>query len=152
MKTIKEALNWSGSGATLSMFVVGGAEPAPELAMAFGAIRPLRVRMYELEDEATVLGGRRVTEYDAEFRDVPKELDGYLLACMHEATESGSEVVWFGFEGSFSFEFFLDGAIASQIYALEDSSGAVVATDEVLRSDPWRERIIQSRDRALPSK
>lgn len=149
MTTIKEALKWSGSGATLSMFVIGRPNAAPELEMSSGQSRPQQVLMYKLEDEAGILSGRQVIEYDAKFSDVPIELDRYLISCLHEALSRGGEVAWFAFEGSFDFDFLLAGDVASQIYALADAAGVVVATDDVLSSETWRKRVVQARDCVL---
>jgi hypothetical protein len=116
MRTIADAIAWSGSGATLSMFVVskgGSLLDPPALSLE---IVPTRTRTYILDDEDNVLGGRRVVEYDLAFAEVPSKLDVLLTGCLHAARASGAEVAWFGFEGSFDFGCLLTAEIANQIY------------------------------------
>jgi hypothetical protein len=148
MSTIEDALTWSGSGLTLSMFLVHQS-PVTECAMSHGSNRPKRVRRYELEDLDGVLRGRRVLEWDADFERMPARLDEYLTACLQEAREAGAEIAWFGFEGSFDFKFLLAGDIASQIYAVADDEGVSIATDAILRSDAWKSRVLRARQRTL---
>ena len=69
MRTIADSLAWSGSGATLSMFVVsksGAHLDPPALSLE---PQPNRTGTYILDDEDHVLGGRRVVEYDFAFAD-----------------------------------------------------------------------------------
>lgn len=150
MGTVTDALLWSGSGATLSLFLIAKSELVPQLELSWKEYRPTRVRTYSLEDAAGVLGGRRVIEYDAVFDKLPPDLDRYLTCCLHEAMSHSAEAAWFGFEGSFDFECLLAPEIAPQIYALADSEGVAVAVEgDVLGSDAWRERVVEARNRIM---
>lgn len=149
MSTIEEALSWSGSGATLSLFMVHGPGAAAACKMSHGRACPKRIRSYELEDIARVLGDRRVLECDAEFDQVPDGLHAYLTACLEEARERGAEIAWFGFEGSFDFDFLLAGEVASQIYALADGEGISIATDDSITSAAWKTRVLEARERLV---
>lgn len=150
MGTLTDALLWSGSGATLSLFLITASELVPRLELSWKEYRPTRIRTYSLEDEAGVLGGRRVIEYDALFNKLPPNLDRYLTSCLYEAMSQGAEAAWFGFEGSFDFEYLLAPEIALQIYALADSAGVAVAVEgDVLGSDAWRERVVEARNRIM---
>jgi hypothetical protein len=150
MRTVTDALLWSGSGATLSLFLITKSELVPRLELSWKEYRPTRVRTYSLEDAAGLLGGRRVIEYDAVFDTLPPDLDRYLTSCLCEAMSHGAEAAWFGFEGSFDFEYLLAPEIAPQIYALADSAGVAVAVEgDVLGSDAWRERVGEARNRIM---
>lgn len=149
MSTIEEALRWSGSGATLSLFLIYGPGAAVVCEMSHGQVCPKRVRSYELEDLAGVLGDRRVLECDAEFDRVPDALQAYLAACLEEARRRGAEIAWFAFEGSFDFEFLLTAEVASQIYALADKEGVSIATDDSITSAAWKTRVLQARERVV---
>lgn len=140
---------WSGSGVTLSMFLVLRSGVVPELELSFANCRPRDVSTYDLEDVANVLSGRRVLEYDARFDEVPADLEGYLYFCLCEAMMHCAEVAWFGFEGSFDFEFLLSPEIAPQIYAIADVEGIAIATDDRLSSTSWEELIVHARQRLL---
>ena len=146
--TIADALAWSGSGATLSMFVVSKCSSlldptAPSLEPV-----PIRTRKYVLDDEDNVLAGCHVVEYDFVFAEVPPNLDTFLSCCLHAARASGAEVAWFGFEGSFDFGCLLTPDIANQIYAVMDSEGVALASDAALLSKTWLERILRAGERA----
>ena len=150
MGTVTDALLWSGSGATLSLFLITKSEVVPRLELSWKEHRPTRIRTYSLEDAAGVLGGRRAIEYDAMFDQLPPDLDRYLSSCLYEAMSYGAEAAWFGFEGSFDFEYLLAPEIATQIYALADSAGVAIAVEgDVLGSDAWRERVVGARNRIL---
>lgn len=147
MGTIDEALTWSGSGATLSMFVVykGSFTLDPETLSLEPA--PIHTRSYALDDEEEVLAGRSVVEYDFVYADVPPNLEDLLLRCLHAARASGAEVAWFGFEGSFDFGCLLGPEIATQIYAVIDSEGTSLSGDATLSSKAWVERIVRAGER-----
>lgn len=144
--TVEKALTWSGSHATLSLFLV--AKSKPDLKLSFERTQPKQVRSYDLEDVDGVLMGRQVFEYDATFETIPANLDEYLSLCLQEALKNGAEVAWFGFEGSFDYEHLLTPEIATQVYAVADSAGAALAVeDQVLASDGWRDRVAAARGR-----
>jgi hypothetical protein len=146
--TVEKALTWSGSQATLSLFLV--AKSKPDLKLSWDSTQPIQVRSYDLEDLAGTLKGRQVFEYDAVFELVPTNLDRYLLSCLEEAMYKGAELAWYGFEGSFDYDHLLAPDIATQIYALADAAGAAIAVeDQVLNSDAWRERVAAARGRLL---
>ena len=58
--TIREALAWSGSQITLSLFAVIAAQAASRFSGSLEGLRPRRVAPSEVEDEACILGGRSV--------------------------------------------------------------------------------------------
>lgn len=149
MGTIYDALAWSGSGATLSMFVVARAQEAPSLDLVSARSSPTRVRAYRLDDDAGILGGFAVFEYDAQFADVPEDLEAYLKSCLRDAIRHGAIVAWFAFEGSFDFECLLTPEIAAQVYAVADDDGVAIATDAQLESEGWRARVAEARQRVL---
>jgi hypothetical protein len=146
--TVEKALTWSGSQATLSLFLV--AKSKPDLKLSWESTQPIRVRSYDLEDVAGMLEGRQVFEYDAIFETVPAHLDRYLLSSLEEAMNKGAELAWFGFEGSFDYEHLLAPEIATQIYALADAAGVAIAVEDlVLNSEAWRERVATARGRIV---
>lgn len=145
MGIIRDAIKWSGSGATLSMFVITSSEEPPPLDLVDDACRPAHVRTYALEDAAAVLRGRHMFEYDAEFSDVPRDLAAYVESCLRKARKYGAVAAWFGFEGSFDFEHLLAPEIASQVYAVADADGVMVASDDDIKSEEWRARIAAAR-------
>lgn len=148
MATIADALAWSGSGATLSMFVVSKGRFPLDLAALSLESAPIRTRTYVLDDEGNVLSGRSVVEYDLVYAEVPPNLEVLLPRCLHAARASGAEVAWFGFEGSFDFGCLLSSEIANQIYAVIDSEGVALASDATLSSTAWVERIVRAGERA----
>lgn len=147
MGAIADALAWSGSGATLSMFVVSkGSSLLDPAALSLEPV-PIRTRTYALDDEDNVLSGRSVVEYDLVFAEVPTSLEVLLTRCLHAARASGAEVAWFGFEGSFDFGCLLSPEIANQIYAVIDSEGVALASDATLSSKGWVERVLRAGER-----
>lgn len=148
MGTIADALAWSGSGATLSMFVVSKGSALLDLATLSLEPAPIRTRTYALDDEGNVLFGRSVVEYDLAYAEVPPNLEVLLTRCLHAARAAGAEVAWFGFEGAFDFGCLLSPEIANQIYAVIDSEGLALASDSTLSSKAWVERIVRAGERA----
>ena len=144
MGTIASALAWSGSGATLSMFVVWKESSFLDPAALSLEPVPTKTRTYALDDEDNVLMGRRVVEYDFAFGEVPPHLEALLTRCLDAARAKGAEVAWFGFEGSFDFGYLLSPEIANQIYAVMDSEGVSLASDAELSSEAWVERIVRA--------
>lgn len=146
MGTIYDALTWSGSDAMLSMFIVIRGQEAPSLEMATERSTPTRVNRFWMEDELGILcGGCAVFEYDAEFADVPDDLEAYLEVCLREAIGHGAIVAWFAFEGSFHFEHLLTPEIAGQVYAVADNAGIAITNDAQLKSEGWRARVAEAR-------
>lgn len=149
MGTIADAIAWSGSEAVLSMFVVSDSGALSDLALHL-APAPVAVRRYLLEDERSVLGGRTVWEYDFVFPGVPEDLDRILTCCLEGARAAGALVAWFGFEGSFDYALLLSSEVASQVYAVSDSTGVSIASDDTLSSDEWKARVVQAGIEARP--
>ena len=147
MGPIANALTWSGSGATLSMFVVSKGRSLLELVLSLEPA-PIRTRMYTLDDEDNVLSGQSVFEYDFVFTEVPSNLDAVLTQCLRAARAAGAEVAWFGFEGSFDFGCLLTEETANQTYAVADSEGMALASDATLSSKVWQERVVRAGEQA----
>lgn len=148
MGTITNAISWSGSGVTLSMFVVSECDASLDPATMSLEPAPTRTRTYILEDEDNVLPGRLVTEYDLCFNEVPPSLDALLARCLDAARAAGARVAWFGFEGSFDFGFLLVAEVANLIYAVVDSEGMAIASDLTLSTQTWTERVVRAGERA----
>jgi hypothetical protein len=129
------------------MFVVSKSSARLDFAALSLEAAPLRTRTYDLDDEGNVLSGRRILEYDLSFDEVPSNLDALLTRCLRAARDSGADVAWFGFEGSFEFAHLLTADIANQIYAVIDSDGVALASDATLPSVAWQERIARARER-----
>ena len=74
MATIRDGLTWSGSGATLSMFVITRSQEPPSLELSDAISQPKRVRTYRLDDVAGTLGGRSPGErFHTNPSEVPHE-------------------------------------------------------------------------------
>jgi hypothetical protein len=146
MGSIPDALEWSGSGATISLFLVTEASTPPALDADF-KIQPPRSRTYHLEDEGARLPGRNVFEYDFVFSGLPPDYESTFCGLLDSARRAGALVAWLGFEGSFDFEFLLSPEIANQVYGLVDSEGVAIADDATLHSADWRERVVRAGDR-----
>lgn len=146
MSTIVDALTWSGSGATLSLFALFAVPPSPGVFGPESTDR--RIRIYALDDEEGSVPGRSLIEYDFQFGAIPGDLREVLASLLDTARKAGAVVAWFGFEGSFNFGHLLTCDVASQVYALVDSEGAAVATDEDLPSAAWCARVVRAGRRA----
>lgn len=143
MGTIADAIAWSGSEAILSMFAVSDSGALSDLALHLDPA-PVAVRRYLLEDERSVLGGRTVWEYDFVFPRVPGNLERIVRDCLEGARAAGAPVAWFGFEGSFDYDLLLASEVASQIYAVSDSIGVSIASDDTLSSNEWKARVVHA--------
>jgi len=143
-----DALGWSGSGYTVSVFVVVDSLTPPPLRFETETVRPFSVRTYYLEDEEHVLGGLRTYEYDLSFKELPRGLRSYLEDCLRQACDSGAKLAWLAFEGSFSFEYILTNEVADQIYGVcATNSKPVVALDDAMReSTPWKAELNRFRE------
>jgi hypothetical protein len=149
MRTIREALAWSGSRITLSLFTVIASHGVSRLSAALEKLGPKSVGVYELEDEVGVLGGRSLYEFDLVYDQLPDDLESCLRGALRKAIECGADIAWFGFEGSFDFEHLLTEDISSQVYAFADRSEVAVATDQVLETEAWTHRVAAARARLL---
>jgi hypothetical protein len=147
MTRVLEAIGWSGSGVTLSLFCVYEVLPTPDWDASVGSTVPRRRRMMVLEDEAGVLAPRALVTYDLEFAAAPSDLARYLREILKRVIDAGARVAWFGFEGSFDYQQLLTGEIADQIYAVATSAGQVwlALDDATLISPDWRESLDQLR-------
>ena len=147
MTRLLEAIGWSGSGVTLSLFCVFDALPAPDWDASVGSSVPRRRRMTILEDEAGVLAPRVVVSYDLEFAAAPSDLARYLREILKRVLDVGARIAWFGFEGSFDYQHLLTEDIADQIYAVATSAGQLwlALDDATLMSPEWRESVEQLR-------
>lgn len=149
MERLRAALTWSGTDVTLSMFVVTPHSATAPLDFS-GAHAPARLRSYELDDEAGILRGRHLYEYDLVWTDFPPDLDKLVTDCLVSALSQGADIAWFGFEGSFDFEYLLHPEIASQVYAVAAGEAVRLALDDDYRaSEDWRRLLAGLRDHAL---
>jgi hypothetical protein len=147
--TLRAAISWSGTDVVLSLFVVWAIGGSGEIVPPSALTQPRLVRTYDLEDEADVLEGRRTSEFDLIFDDVPKDLDRLVEAWLVASIRSGGAVAWFGLEGSFDFEHLLADDVANQVYGVAGPDFIALATDDQLRrSDAWASRLAVAR-RAL---
>jgi hypothetical protein len=138
MSRLTSALAWSGVDVTLSLFVVYRATNEPQFAPSLAG-PPIAIRAYDLDDEAGVLKGRRVREFDLVWKEMPHDLESVVTKCLREATAAGAQVAWFGFEGSFDFKYLLHPDVADQIFAVGASDEIWLALDDDWRtSDEWR--------------
>lgn len=149
MDRLRSALAWSGRDVTLSMFVVSPHDGAPPLDVGDWP-PPDRIRMYELEDEAGRLRGRKVYEYDLVWTDFPADLERVVTDCLTAALRHEAIVAWFAFEGSFDFEHLLDPDISGQIYAVAAGEAVRLALEDQYRmSEHWRRLLSELRGHAL---
>jgi hypothetical protein len=143
---VVDAIQWSGTGATVSLFVITSSAETPCVTMSYGDAVPSRLKHYGLVDDEAVLVDRYVHEFDAEFIEVPSDLEAYLSTCLAEALESGGVVAWLAFEGSFDFLHLLTDDIATEIYGVGDTDGVmVVLSQEQIRSSDWLVRVRSAR-------
>lgn len=139
MGKITDAIDWGkGLHVTLSMFTVWDAGTAKTPTLSFGSPK---VETYVLEDESGVLGGQVVFEYDFIFQEIPSDLEAALRAGLLAARAAGARVAWFAFEGSFHYDSLLTKQMAGHVYAVADSRGVSIASDEGLLSEEWQERV-----------
>jgi hypothetical protein len=142
MTRVLDAIAWSGSGISLSLFAVFPVLPPPSWDPNVGSASP-RVRMLVLDDDARVLPSGAVVEYDLGFAGVPSDLANYLRECLKRVLRAGARVAWFGFEGSFDCEHVLTEDIADQIYAVGTATGQLwlALDDATILSPEWRESL-----------
>lgn len=145
----RAAIAWSGTEVTVSAFVVFPGASIPPLELRH-VPRPVRVRTYELEDEARVLGGRDVVEYDLVWDAEPPELARVVRAVLVSAVEAGAVLAWCAFEGSCSFDHVLRPDIANQVYGVAAGDTVWLALDDERRhSEDWRRLLSELRERVL---
>lgn len=143
------ALSWSGTDIMASMFVISSKSEIPPFEPDLRTI-PNQVKIYELDDELRLLGGRHVYEYDIVWVQVPDDLEEIVTACLVDALRQGAIVAWFAFEGSFDFEYILHPDMAKHVYAVAADDGVKVAVDDEYRlSDDWRQFLGELHDRVL---
>jgi hypothetical protein len=143
---VREALNWSGSGSVLSLFA---AFPKHEIRrLSFSSDENVQaVEEFLLEDPEGVLPNVEIVEYDFDCAELPANLDSFLRSTLHRAQQGGALVAWFGFEGSFHFDFLLVESIADQIFGVVDHRGIDLALlDEEIASPAWSQRIRRAGD------
>lgn len=144
---VTEALGWSGSGFTISLFLVADAPEPPSLDFGSDTTCPSSVHVYSLDDEKCMLGRLRVYEYDLQFNTLPTNLESYLEACLRQACDGSRRIAWLAFEGSFDFDFILADQVADQIYGVcvTDDEPTIALDDGVLTSLSWKTRLAQLR-------
>lgn len=148
MSRVRDGLLWNGVDAMLSLFVL--TEVSLDGSMfreARDGIAPREVRFYELEDDTGLLEHHHLFEYDFVFARVPSSLEP-VLRKLFRRTESVVRpvVAWFGFEGTFNFEYLLHPDTASHIYAIAyRGTVAVALEDDVLLGKEWMRTVSQIR-------
>lgn len=148
-RRLRAALAWSGSDATMSMFVITSAAEIPELNPE-GVPAADLVRTYELEDEGGVLRGRHVHECDLVWRQLPERIADIVEAWLVSALAHGVVIAWFGLEGSFDFRHILSSDIASQVYAVAAGEAVRLALEDEYRLSPdWARLLGELRSQLL---
>lgn len=148
MGGVSDAIQWTGTSAIVSLFVVSRSAASPRVTMVHRTTTPSDLRSYQLIDEEVALAGEYIHEFDAEFDHVPTELESYLHDCIAEALQAGGRVAWLGFEGSFDFHHLLTDDVATEIYGVGDVDGvAVVLSEDQIRSRDWLDRVRSARSR-----
>lgn len=139
MSRLLAALTWSGTDATMSMFAIFRKPVAFAHASTNLNSAPERWRAYEMSDEAGILGGRYCYEYDLTWEKLPHDIEGIVREYLQAVLGAGAVVAWFGFEGSFDFEYILHPAVADQIYGAAGFDMLRLALhDEVRAGLEWR--------------
>ena len=146
MSRVVDGVSWSGSSVAFLLFVVADkAEIAAEAVsvLQLDLLPDSVVRVYDLEDEGRILGGRRTFEVDTTVNELPPDLPSYLRSRLSQALAAGVEVAWFGFEGSFNFNDIFTPYIADQIFGVAHAGRISLALedDEILSGD-WRDFIV----------
>ncbi len=101
-------------------------------------------------DDAEVRPNHHVYEYDLTWSEVPDDLEEVVTTCLAMAEADGAPVAWFGFEGSFHFDYLFHPEIADQVYAVFEGGSVRLALDDEVRASPeWRELIGEVRNRVL---
>lgn len=132
MSGLIEALRWSGTDFTISMFVVFRSGRRFELERPAGS-PPREVRQFDLQDGSVHLPSRRCREYDLLYDELPADLPSLLVGWLNAAMKAGADLAWFGFEGSFSFEHILTPDIAPSIFGVGVPGRLQLALDDACR-------------------
>ncbi|MBW4718929.1 hypothetical protein [Saccharothrix obliqua] len=136
------ALRWDAVNVMVSVFVVVDSDTAPEVDFAVGPAVPDAVRVFALQEdeEAPVLAGSAVFEYDLTFEAPPADFAGYLAEVLRRVAV-GARVAWLGFEGSFHFDDLLGEVAAPNLYGVVRPGGTPVLalTREERRGPAWLE-------------
>ncbi len=149
MSAFQQAVAWSGSGATLSLFGIWPNLPSGEPRVSPDA-QPRSVKRYVLEDLDSVLPSGEVVEFDLAYDDLPADIENVLRAWLSASLSSGAAVAWFAFEGTFSGEHLLTADVASALYGVADADGVEVAVDDTVRHGRrWRARVENARRRVF---
>jgi hypothetical protein len=131
------------------MFVVTPHSATPPLDLSLDC-PPVRVRSYELDDDAGILRGRHLYEYDLVWTDFPPDLGTVVTDCLVFALSQGADIGWFGFEGSFDFEYLLHPDTANQVYAVAAGESVRLALEDDYRaSEDWQHLLAGLRDHVL---
>jgi hypothetical protein len=148
MDVFRSAVSWSGSDVTMSMFVVSSRSAAPPLDS--GELGADQIRTYELEDDDRRLSGRHVYEYDLTWKHFPPHPERVIFDSLVSALRHGAVVAWFGFEGSFDYDYLLHPEIARQLYAVAAGEAVRLALDDDFRAgEDWRQLLAELRSRVL---
>lgn len=149
MDRLRAALSWSGTSATVSLFVVTPRGPAPEFELAVLPANP-RLESFDLDDDAGVLGGLHMYEYDLVWSDLPSDLEGAIQASLEWALRTGALLAWCAFEGSFDFDYLLHPDVAEQVYGVAAGEAIRLALDDDFRSSEQWKRLLLDLRQLLP--
>lgn len=142
MKRLIEAVSWSGTEVTLSMFGGPRRDAADSHLGRPRAAAPARAHVRPPRRGGRHRGWDRPRARPHVDGTLPDDLPGIVRRCIEAALSQGSPAVWFGFEGSFDFDHLLSRDIAEQIYAVGSADGVELAlADEHRGSERWRERL-----------
>jgi hypothetical protein len=149
------AISWDAENLVLIMFAFFAPNRGSTVPPLHADPGPVELRKYYLEDPDQRFGDIGCYEYDLYMGKVrgvvdelPEHTETMIAAWIAAALDAGAELVWFGFEGSFSFENILDPEIADLLYAVADESGQVFALDDNYREGKdWPEVLVSFRER-----
>jgi len=145
MDRLRTALSWSGTSATVSLFVISPREQAPEFDVAGLPGHP-RLQSYDIDDEVGALGGMHLYEYDLVWPELPADLQGAVQGSLEWSLRTDSLLAWCAFEGSFDFEYLLHPDVATQVYGVAAGEAIRLALDDDFRaSDEWQQLLADLR-------
>ena len=145
MEDLRAALSWSGTSSTISLFLVSSLASAPQFDLSVLPGTP-RLHAYDLDDDARVLGGLHLYEYDLVWDDLPPDLEGAVQATLEWSLRAGALLAWCAFEGSFDFEYLLHPDVATQVYGVAAGEAVRLALDDDFRaSEDWKRLLIDLR-------
>jgi len=136
-----DAISWSGSGVTISVFALIDCGATPDFTMK-SSYSP-RVRSYVLERDGAEVELPEVIEYDLNFSSPPVGIGLYLESCLVSACDAGAAVAWLAFEGSFSYDHLLTHEVADQVYGVcaRGERAHIVLDDDKLVGQEWRDTV-----------